>query len=98
MFKSLSFLILAVLPLQLEKEYNLKVVKVIEVTEEFLNLDESVRECQNIESEEECLTRNYIDSFLDQCKCLPLKLRLNEEVNDLLQGVQFLSIFSRSLL
>ena len=76
----LACLFLAVLPLQLEKEYNLNVVKVIEVTEEFLNLDESVRECQNKESEEECLTKNYVDSLLDQCKCLPFKIRLHAKV------------------
>ena len=79
----ISFCILAPLPLKWNKDYNLKVVKVIEVTKEFLNLDETVRDCQNKESEEECLTRNYMDSLLEQCKGLPLKLGVLAKVLDI---------------
>lgn len=69
-------------PLQLsfQNEYNLNVIKEIEVTESFLTLDEDIRDCQNDESYDECKTRNYIDVVREKCNCLPMVLRLSENV------------------
>ena len=68
------------LPLELGKDYNLNVVKVIEVTDQFLTLDEAARGCQIKESEAECFTRNYVGSLLEQCNCLPFSMRLHQKV------------------
>ena len=63
-----------------EGEYNLDALKEIEVTTSYLGLDEDVRGCQNVEPFDNCTTRHYIDSLLDHCGCLPLHIRLSDEV------------------
>ena len=50
-------------------------VKVMEVTEDYLGLDESVRKCQNREPFENCTTRQYLDSVKSLCNCVPFALR-----------------------
>ena len=60
-------------------EYNLNVLKEIEVTDSFLGLGESVRECQN-EEPFTCTTRKYVKTFVGECGCLPLNMRLSEKV------------------
>ena len=47
----------------------------MKVTNDYLGLDEDVRKCQNIEPFENCTTRQYLDSVLEQCKCVPFALR-----------------------
>ena len=47
----------------------------MKVTNDYLGLDEDVRKCQNIEPFENCTTRQYFDSVLKQCKCVPFALR-----------------------
>ena len=44
-------------------DYNLNSIKLEEVTESFLGLDQDVRGCQNEEHYDECTTRQYIDKF-----------------------------------
>ena len=62
-----------------EGQYNLDTLKVIEVTESYLGLDQDVSGCQNMESYHSCTTRKYIDSLLNQCGCLPINLKLSDK-------------------
>ena len=59
-------------------------MKEIEVTEEFLSLEESVIGCQNEGSISDCETRKYVDVLMSQCKCLPFSIRQSDEVKTLL--------------
>ena len=56
----------------------MNVLTEIEVTESYLALDKDIRGCQNEEPFDNCTTRQFIDTFLDKCGCLPLNIRLNE--------------------
>ena len=64
-------MVLEPLRLKIGNEYNLNNVKEIKVTDEFLTLDKSIINCQNKESQQDCKTRKYLDTILQQCKCLP---------------------------
>ena len=64
-----------------EGEYNLNALKEIKSTESYLGLDEDVRECQNDEPQDNCTTRHYVDSLMQQCGCLPFNIRLSIEEN-----------------
>ena len=68
------------LKLKIGNEYNLNNVKEIYVTDDFLTLDKTIRNCQNEESLEDCKTRKYIDILLEQCKCVPFAIRNYNEV------------------
>ena len=63
-----------------EGEYNLNVLKEIRVTESYLGLDQDFRQCQNEEPLNNCTTRKYFDTFLGECGCLPLNIRLFHKV------------------
>ena len=63
-----------------EGEYNLDSTKEIQATDSFLGMDVDIIECQNTEPLNNCSTRKYIDSLLGQCGCLPLNIRLSNEV------------------
>ena len=69
-------------PLQLKigNEYNLNNVKEISVTDEFLTLDKTIINCQNEAPLDDCRTRKYVDTLIDQCKCLPFTIKNNNEV------------------
>ena len=67
--------------LDLEIEYNLNVIKEITVTDPFLSMDREVRNCEEDETLDECVTSNYINSLEEKCKCLPINLRLNDKVH-----------------
>ena len=56
-------------------------VKEISVTEDFLSLDKTIIECQNDESLQDCKTRKYIDTMVEQCNCLPFAIRNDNEVS-----------------
>ena len=64
-----------------EGKFNLNVLRETKVTESFLGLDMEDRGCQNDEPVQNCTTKQYIDTVLDKCKCLPLNLRINNNVN-----------------
>ena len=64
----------------LENEYNLNVIKEISATDSFLSMNENDRKCQGVETFDECVTRKYIDDLKNKCNCLPLHLRLTNEV------------------
>ena len=59
-------------------------MKEIEVTNEFLSLDEKDIGCQNDETINDCETREYVDVLMSQCKCLPFSIRQSDEVKTLL--------------
>ena len=56
---------------------NLFALAQINVTQDFLGLDESDMKCQNRLPIDECKTRKYTDSILEQCECLPFSFSLN---------------------
>ena len=66
--------------LPIGKEYNLNNVKMVEITDDFLGIDENVRGCQNDEPYQDCITRHYIHAFTTQCKCLPFAIVDAEKV------------------
>ena len=63
-----------------EGEYNLNVLKEIKATSYYLGLDKKIRDCQFEESLHNCTTRNYLDTFLEKCGCLPFNVRLQDKV------------------
>ena len=69
------FVILEHVKLIGEGEYNLNVLKEITATESYLELGVGDRGCQNEEPLHNCTTQHYIETFLDQCGCLPFYLR-----------------------
>ena len=56
-------------------------MKEISVTDDFLTLDKSIIKCQNEESLQDCKTRKYIDTMVEQCNCLPFAIRNDNEVS-----------------
>ena len=64
-----------------EGQYNLNNLKEITVTDSFMGLDRDTRKCQNLETYNDCKTRLHIDNLRRKCGCLPLSIRLSEEVN-----------------
>ena len=60
-----------------EGDYNLNDLKEIDVTEEYLGLDENVRGCQNQESFHNCTTRHHIDALIKECGCVPFNIKLS---------------------
>ena len=63
-----------------EGNYNLNVLKEIDVTDSYLGLDQEVRGCQNEEPQDHCRTRVHRDTLLEQCGCLPFNMRLSDKV------------------
>ena len=52
------------------------------MTNEFLRLEENDRQCQNQESDDECLSRKYLETIRKQCKCLPFNIKLSGKVSN----------------
>ena len=69
-------------PLKLsgEGEYNLNVLTEIEVTESYLGMNEEDRNCQDVEPFYNCTSRQYRDTILAQCGCLPLSMNLSNDI------------------
>ena len=63
-----------------EGQYNLLSLKEVVVTDSFMGLDTNERKCSNIETVDDCKTRLHVENFRRQCGCLPLSLKLSEEV------------------
>ena len=63
-----------------EGKFNLNDVKEIKVTESYLGLSQDVRGCQNEETMEDCSTRYYRETILQQCGCLPYSIRSSKKV------------------
>ena len=62
-----------------EGEYNLNVVKEIEVTDSYMGLDQGVRGCQNKEPYDDCTTKIYMDTIIGECGCLPFNIRVSNQ-------------------
>ena len=60
---NLLFQLVDPLQLSLQSNYSLNVLEEIAVTESFLTLDADIRQCQNLETYEDCITRNYLKSI-----------------------------------
>ena len=58
-----------------EGSYALSDVKEIAGTDNFLNMDEGVKKCQNRESFQDCKATEYIRKGLEKCKCTPYEMR-----------------------
>ena len=63
-----------------EGQYNLHSMKEIKVTDSFLSLDSDARNCQNVETYNDCNTRLHLENVWQKCGCLPLSLRLSGQV------------------
>ena len=70
------------LDLSLEKKYFLNVIKEITVTNSFLSMNKDARGCQK-ESFDECTTRKYINTLINQCQCLPFQIIDSKKVSNL---------------
>ena len=66
---------LAPITLYGEGAYAISAVKKIEVTDEYLGLDEDVRKCQNLEPFENCTTRQYLQAVQNECNCVLYPMR-----------------------
>ena len=62
----------------MDHDYNFNTFKEIEVTKDFLSLSLETAKYQNIESYDNCATREYIDTLLKECKCIPFNMILEE--------------------
>ena len=62
-------------------EYNLNALTSIEVTDSYLGLDQDVRKCQSDETYQTCTSRQYHDTFLGHCGCLPFYMNLDKVTN-----------------
>ena len=62
----------------------MNVLKKIEVTDSYLGLDQHIRRCQIEETLFDCSTREYIDTVLGECGCLPLNVNMFNTVTLLL--------------
>ena len=67
--------------LQGEGEYNLDILKEIVHSDSFLRLKEDVKECQNLESYDNCTTRFYEENAIEKCGCLPYSINLSRKVD-----------------
>ena len=56
-------------------------MKEIKVTESYLSLDEKIRKCQDKEHQDDCRTKHYIASVLQNCGCLPLTIADSKNVD-----------------
>ena len=58
-----------------EGNYALTDVKEIVGTEAFLSLDEGIKLCQDFETYQDCMTKEYIKNGVEKCSCTPYELR-----------------------
>ena len=67
-----------------EGEYNLNILKEIEVTESFYELDDEDRKCQSYEGNDtydNCTSRYFMEQMRLNCGCLPYAI-MNGSVNN----------------
>ena len=60
-----------------EGEYNLNSLKEIQVSDSYLELDPNIIKCQKIEPFFNCTTRQYLNTFMRDCGCLPVNMRVS---------------------
>ena len=62
--------------------YDLNVVKDIAITNSFKTLDEVTKDCHDAdETQDDCITRDFIDQLNGTCSCFPFNLRFSNEVS-----------------
>ena len=59
-------------------KYKLNALKQIKGTEGFLYLADSIKYCQ-LEPQDNCTTRSYVDRVTRKCGCLPLSMTITGE-------------------
>ena len=59
---------------------NINVLKEVEGTESFYQMDNSDKECQNEETLQDCTSRHYRNTLLKNCDCLPFDIRVSNKV------------------
>ena len=64
-----------------EGSYNLNVVKDMKVTDSFMGLPISAKQCQNKEAYLDCKTNKYLHALVDTCNCLPFGLTYFNDSN-----------------
>ena len=57
-----------------EGEFDLNILKEVEVTNSFMGLPLDDRKCQNEENFLDCSTRNHLENVLENCGCLPMSI------------------------
>ena len=57
-----------------EGEFDLNIVREMDVTDSFMGLPLEVKDCQNEEDLVDCTTRHHRENVLDNCGCLPLSI------------------------
>ena len=55
-------------------------MKEIKGTSSYFGLNDDVRECQSRESYQDCKTKVLLKAAIDQCGCLPMNLKGENEV------------------
>ena len=56
-------------------KYILTSIMEIDGTQKYVEIAEKAQQCQNKETKENCLARNYLKQGLEQCSCVPYMLR-----------------------
>ena len=69
-----------------EGEYNLDAIKEVSVTDSFMTLGQEDRKCQDKEIYTECTTKLLKDAIMEKCGCIPFKLNLFKEIEQLITG------------
>ena len=67
-----------------EGEYNLNILKEIEVTDSFYDLDNGVKKCQSYHDKgtfDNCTTRYFWEKMRLNCGCLPFSI-INATINN----------------
>ena len=59
-----------------EGEFNLNSLKEIRVSESYLELDPKTIKCQKKEPFYNCTTRQYLNTFMRDCGCLPVNMKI----------------------
>ena len=76
-----------------EGEYNLDILKNIDVTDSFLGLDNGVRKCENGNNTyDNCTTRFYHEQMRLKCGCLPFSIIEHKEVSTIIILNEFNSL------
>ena len=71
--KGITTIFLDSLMLKPGREYNLNNIKLIQATDDFMNLDNAIKKC-HAEHYDNCTTRNYVERVIQECGCLPLNI------------------------
>ena len=68
-------------------------MKQIKITDEFLRLDKETTKCQNEETYDDCVTKQYIVSLTQECECLPFSIAQTDKVNSAILSSNLTNLF-----